>query len=149
MTDELTFRIVTSAAELDDEVAATDANYAITDVAKVALEPSGAPTDKVLSTSLPEAGLAEVRFVEPVTAIATITLATLAIRFVNHWLKSKQAGVQIDTRSVPPTLSRIAGTPAGFVVVISTDGKATLHQAKYDKPEDLLPQLAGFFNKQT
>lgn len=39
MAGELTFRIVTSAAELDDEVAAAGVDYTIKDVAKVALEP--------------------------------------------------------------------------------------------------------------
>jgi hypothetical protein len=147
MAGELTLRIVTSAAELKEEVAATDADYAITDTAKVALEPSGKPKDDTLTASLPEAGLAEVRFVDPVTAVVTVTLATLAVRFVNHWLKSREAGVQIDTRTVPPTLSRIAGTPAGFIVVIGIDDEATFHQAEYEKPEELLTQLAGFFDQ--
>jgi len=90
-------------------------------------------------------GVSTAHFVEPVSLVATVTLAWLAKRLVDHWLKSKEQGVQIDLRVTPAAVSRIAGVPVGFVLVIAPDGTAKTIQATYEKPEDLLPVLQGIF----
>lgn len=76
-------------------------------------------------------------FIEPVSVIAVATLAWVTKRVVDHWLKTKEWGVQIDLRESPPCISRIAGTPQGCLVVIDTDGKAQIHQAAKGRAEDL------------
>jgi hypothetical protein len=86
-------------------------------------------------------GLGKAHFIEPVSLTVTLTLAWIAKRMVDHWLKDREAGVQFDLRTTPATVSRVAGVPAGFIVLIDRDGKASTRQAKYDKPEDLLPHL--------
>ena len=147
MTEQIAIRLVTTGEELDAErEAATAERYTLDDISPVALEPSGAPSDETLAASLPAPGLDEMRFVEPVTLVATITLATLAIRFANHWLRSKEAGVQIDLRTQPATVSRLAGTPSGFVVVLDANGNPSTVRAKYEKPEDLIPLLTEVFS---
>jgi len=60
---------------------------------------------------------------------------------VDHWLKSKEQGVQIDIREKPPAISKIAGVPMGFLVIINKDGHAETHRATYEKSEDLMPLL--------
>lgn len=81
-----------------------------------------------------------VRFIEPVTAtVLVVSAAVLAERIVMHWLRGKEQGVELDLRKTPSVVSRLAGTPAGFVVVIKPDGTSEVMQAKYDTPA----QLAG------
>lgn len=86
-------------------------------------------------------GISTAHFVDPVTLMAVVTLAWLAKRLVDHWLKSKEQGVQIDLREKPPAISRIAGTPTGFLVIIHKDDHVETQKATYDKPEDLMPLL--------
>lgn len=93
----------------------------------------------------PDSPLVEARFVDPVTIAVTATVALIAVRLVNHWLKSDERGVQIDLRTQPPTISHLRNVPAGVLVIIDTDGKASIQQQIYDKPEDLLPTLAKIF----
>jgi hypothetical protein len=87
------------------------------------------------------AGISSAHFVDPVTLVGVVTLAWLANRMVNHWIKSKEQGVQIDLRDKPPIISRIAGVPAGFLVIINQEGEASSQKVDYDKPEDLMPLL--------
>ena len=89
--------------------------------------------------------MVEARFVDPVTVVATTTLALLAIRLVNHWLKRDERGVQIDLQTQPPTISQLRDVPAGVLVIIDKDGKPSIHRQTYDKPEDLLPTLTKVF----
>ncbi len=86
-------------------------------------------------------GISTANFVDPVTIMGVVTLAWLAKRMVDHWLKSKEQGVQIDLREKPAVISRIAGVPFGFLVIINKDGSAATHRVAYDKPEDLMPLL--------
>jgi len=44
----------------------------------------------------PDSESAEAHFIEPVTLIATVTIATLASRIVNHFLVKAGQGVLID-----------------------------------------------------
>lgn len=69
-------------------------------------------------------------FIEPVSLVVTVTAATLAYRLVEHWLTKREFGVQIDARTTPPTVSNIAGIPAGFVVIIDANGSASTHPAQ-------------------
>ena len=93
-------------------------------------------------TERPEGqGISTSHFVEPVTLIAAVTLAWLAKRMTNHWLKDKEQGVQIDLREKPAAISRISGVPMGFMVIINEDGRSEVHKGEYDKPEDLMPLL--------
>jgi hypothetical protein len=64
----------------------------------------------------------EVHFIEPVTLIATVTIAMLAWRIVNHFLVRDGRGVLIDMRDTPPNVSRLKDVPAGFVVLVKSDG---------------------------
>ena len=89
--------------------------------------------------------LAEARFIEAVGVVAVMSLAWLAKRLVDDWLRDRERGVQIDMRTNPPTVSRIAGTPRGYVVLIDRNGNATAQQATFQKSEDLLPTLAKAF----
>lgn len=87
-------------------------------------------------TDLPEEPLAEARFVEPVTALVGATVLYLAKRMIDHWFKEKEQGVMMDLREVPPLISRIAGIPMGFLVIIDKNGEATTHKVDYDKGDD-------------
>lgn len=69
------------------------------------------------------------RFVEPVSVIAAASVALLAYRLVEHWLTSREHGVQIDARTQPATVTNISGIPAGFVVIIAPDGTVTSHNS--------------------
>jgi hypothetical protein len=93
----------------------------------------------------PDSPLVEARFVDPVTITATVTLALVAVRMVNHWLKSEERGVQIDLRTQPPTISHLRNVPAGVLVIIDKAGKASVQRQAYDKPEDLMPALTKIF----
>jgi hypothetical protein len=86
-------------------------------------------------------GLGEARFIETVAVIAVITVAALAKMIVEHWLKGREKGTQIDLRTKPPTISSIANIPRGFLVVIDKKGKAKTHKVDYQKSEDLNPLL--------
>lgn len=84
----------------------------------------------------------EARFVEPVTLIATITLALLAERLVRHVLAKRGEGVLIDTREKPPRVSQIARVPQGFLVIVHQDGRAETVRAEDAGPlADLLGKV--------
>lgn len=95
----------------------------------------------VENVALAPDGLEEARFVGTVAIVATVTVAWLIKRFADDWLKDRERGVQIDTRTLPATISRIRGVPRGYVVFIDPDGKAKAHKVDYDKAEDLGPLL--------
>ena len=111
-------------------------------------EAEGAEDYSILSSDplkwVADSPLGDARFVDPVTLMITGTLAVIAIRLVNHWLKKAERGVQIDLRSDPPTISRLVNVPAGVIVFIDRSGKASVHRERYAKPEDLLPTLKRF-----
>ncbi|MDK2832540.1 MAG: hypothetical protein PWQ75_2292 [Methanolobus sp.] len=86
--------------------------------------------------SIPEQPLEEARFVEPITAFVGATVLYLAKRMIDHWFKEKEQGVMMDLREVPPLVSRIAGIPMGFLVIIDKNGQATTHKVDYDKGDD-------------
>ena len=65
------------------------------------------------------------RFIEPVSLIATASLALLTYRIVEHWLSKGEHGVQIDARTSPATVTNLAGIPTGFLVIIAPDGKVS------------------------
>lgn len=103
-------------------------------------EPFQVVSKRLLRSDELNPGTTEARFIEPVTATILVASAALvAERIVNHWLRSKEQGVEIDLRKKPPRISRLAGTPMGFVMVIKPDGESQLMQAKYDNQS----QLAG------
>ena len=104
---------------------------------------SGLTIEQVEETDDLAAPFGRSRFVETVAVVAVATIAVLAERLVNHYLRSREEGVQIDLRKDPPAFSAIANVPRGFLVIIDRDGKATTQQADYDKPSDLIPLLQG------
>lgn len=90
----------------------------------------------------PDPDAMEARFIEPVTLIATVTVAMLAWRIVNHFLVKDGRGVLIDARNRPPLVSRLEEVPAGFVVLIKADGSSeTLAAGKTD--DAALAELIG------
>mgnify|MGYP001582826361 FL=1 len=73
------------------------------------------------------------RFVDPVTLIAVVTVAALASRIVSHFLVRDGRGTLIDTRKKPPVVSRLEDVPAGFVVLVKSDGSTeTIDSGKTD-----------------
>jgi hypothetical protein len=72
----------------------------------------------------PDPDALEAHFIEPVTLIATVTVAMLAWRIVNHFLVKDGRGVLIDARSQPPLVSRLEDVPAGFIVLVKADGSS-------------------------
>lgn len=147
MAELVRVRLVTTAEDAAAERDAADrtGDYRVAEADPVAFLPEGTPVDPSLVDSLPAEGLSEARFVEPVTAIITLTLATLSIRLVNHWLRSREAGVQIDQRTTPATVSRLAGVPLGTLSIIHPDGTTTIHREAYDAPENVIGVLAKLF----
>jgi len=92
--------------------------------------------------------LGEARFVEPVTAvIAAISLASFAKYIVAHFLKRQEQGVQIDLRTVPPTLTAVPHVSTGTIITIDEEGKVAVHKVAYEEPEKLLPVLSLLFGK--
>jgi len=131
MTNTINFRLEIARADLREERTAVE----VEDSCQLGEEkPISHPGGK---------GIATAHFVDPVTLVGVVTLAWLAERMVDHWLRSKEQGVQIDLREEPPAMSRIAGVPVGFLVIINRDGHAETHKATYDKPEALMPLLEG------
>jgi hypothetical protein len=107
---------------------------------------AGANFEKPEPLPPPDAlGAARANFVEPVSVIGMVTLAWIAKSLIDHWLKDRQQGLQIDLRKEPPLLTRLAGTPRGFVVIIDKDGNSKVHQGAYEREEDLMPLLAKTF----
>jgi hypothetical protein len=81
----------------------------------------------------PDPDAVEAHFIEPVSLIATVTVAMLAWRIVNHFLVRDGRGVLIDAREKPPVVSRLEDVPAGFVVFIKEDGTSeTIAAGKTD-----------------
>lgn len=142
MSELVQVRLVTTKEDAGTERAAAEArDYDVLKAEPVRLSPDGTPRDVTLRASLPDDALSEARFVDPVTITITATLATLAIRFANHWLQSREAGVQIDTRTTPVTISRLAGVPFGAIAVINADGTTSIHREAYEQPEDIVGKL--------
>lgn len=133
MSQRVHVQIETTAdeAEIEKKAAAANAEYEIGSIT---------PLQRA-----PDSPLVEARFVDPVTVVATTTLALLAVRLVNHWLKSNERGAQIDLRTQPATISQLRNVPAGVLVIIDKDGKPSICRETYDKPEDLLPMLTKIF----
>jgi hypothetical protein len=83
----------------------------------------------------------EARFIEPVTLIASVTLMVLAQRLLHFALARRGAGVLLDARERPPSVSVLKGVPQGFVVIIHPDGKTETVRA--DEPGNDLASLLG------
>lgn len=129
----LTLRIELTSLQAAEEARDANGEFSLADVRP--LKSSNAKT------------LSDANFVDPVTAVLTITLAALAIRIVNHWLKSDEAGLQMDLRTVPPTISRLQNIPTGSLVIIDKNGKADIRRLKHEKPEDVINALSPFFGQ--
>jgi hypothetical protein len=85
--------------------------------------------------------ITKAHFIEPVSIVITVTIAWICKRLVDYWLKDREKGVQIDLRKTPPVVSRIAGTPKGFLIIIDKNGNPKVHKAEYEKGEDLIPVI--------
>ena len=90
----------------------------------------------------PDPDAVEAHFIEPVTLIASCTLAMMAWRVLNHWLVKDGRGVLIDARSRPPLISRLQDVPAGFIVLIKPDGSTETVAAGKTDDEALTALLA-------
>jgi hypothetical protein len=133
MNPQFTFELHTSREDLDAERAAAPIGQ-LTFGTGEALDLTDAPP------------LGEVRFVEPVTTLVVATgVVFLANRIVDHWLKSREVGVQIDLRKNPPVVSKIANVPRGLLIVIDPDGNVRRELYKYESGEQLAPVLAAVF----
>ena len=131
-------------AEIQFKLEATKADFEAEEAA--AAGPTGASFgDRSKVTGRPRDPLTRAAFVDPISAVVVTTLAWLSVRLVNHWLTSKEQGVMIDLQEEPPRVSRVAGVPAGFLVVLDKNGRATHHQSRYGKPEEIMPLLTKIF----
>ncbi len=81
----------------------------------------------------------EARFVDPVTLVASITIAILAQRLLHFALTKRGDGVLLDARQQPPVVSVLKSVPQGFVVIIHPDGKTETVRA--DEPGNDLASL--------
>jgi hypothetical protein len=133
MSSRIHVHIETTAeeAEIEKNAAAASTEYEVTSITPLRRGP--------------DSPLVEARFVDPVTIAVTTTVALMAVRLVNHLLKSDERGVQIDLRTQPATISQLRNVPAGVLVIIDQDGTPSIQQQTYDKPEDLLPTLTKIF----
>lgn len=84
-------------------------------------------------------------FVEPVTAMLTLSLVTFGFRLFEYFKKKDERGIQIDLRTTPATVTDLANVPNGFIVIIGKDGKASTQRADYDQPEQITQLLAKLF----
>jgi hypothetical protein len=106
MSKTFQFRIVLPRESLAEEQSAAGPEYQLGPASPAPLDPDAV----------------EARFIEPVSLIATVTLAMLSWRIINHILVKDGRGVLIDARKKPPLVSRLEDVPAGFVVLIRPDG---------------------------
>ncbi|MEM7101238.1 MAG: hypothetical protein AAF541_23450 [Pseudomonadota bacterium] len=152
MSEKIEIKLVISQEDYDFEqkAAETISDYKLKEATKIEMQPSGMPIEKELADSLldPAEGMVESRFVDPVTAVAVVTLSTLAIRLTNHWMKEGEYGVQIDQRTCPATVSRLAGVPFGTISVIDSEGNTTLHREEYAQVEDVIGKLKSWFRNE-
>ena len=89
----------------------------------------------------PDPDAMDASFVEPVTLIATITLAVLAKRLLHFALARRGHGVLLDAREKPPNVSVLKGVPQGFIVIIHPNG--TTEKVRADDPGNDLTDLLG------
>lgn len=125
MDGQIQLRLEMTQAEADDELSAAMTGQEFKILEKKSLDPGQLPP------------LVEAAFIEPISLVAVATLAFVVERVVNHWLRGKEQGVQIDLREKPPIISRLAGVPYGFLVIINADGTATTHKADYSQGQNL------------
>jgi hypothetical protein len=100
-------------------------------------EPVEVDAIEPLPTPPQVAPLTEARFLEVIAVVFSLTVASLAKRIVNRWLDDQSEGVLIDARQSPPLVSRVAGIPAGFLVLVDASGATSTHQAGSDTNESL------------
>lgn len=81
-------------------------------------------------------------FIDPISVIVAVTVAWLVARIVDDWLKSRENGVEIDTRTEPPTVSILTSVPRGFVVIIHKDGSVTTQKVDYDSSNEFAEVLS-------
>jgi hypothetical protein len=89
----------------------------------------------------PDPDAMEAGFIEPVTAIAALTVAVLAERLLHFALAKRGYGVLVDARDKPPNVSVLKGVPQGFIVIIRPDG--TTEKVRADDPGTDLTNLLG------
>jgi len=131
MSERVQFRLELSKSDLEEEKDAANKS------GKMKIE----KIESIESTSNKKP-LQDARFVEVLVLVGVSSVTYLAKRLVDHFLKKKEQGIQIDLQKDPPVISKIAGVPMGFVLIIDKKGKVTTHQAKYEKGEDLMPLLS-------
>ena len=88
-------------------------------------------------------GLREARFVDPVSVIVSVGAAVLAELIVDRWLRSKEQGAMVDLRQSPPIVSRVAGVPAGVLLIINADETKDVRQFDYDKRSGMKDAIAA------
>lgn len=79
---------------------------------------------------VPSQSLVDTGFIEAVAIIVIGTVAYLAKRLVDHWLKKKEKGVIIDARETPVRISTLENIPFGTLVLIDQNGNASSHKTK-------------------
>lgn len=132
MTKKIEIRLETSKQNLEEEKAAAAASNEEFSVKKT--EPASAPAGSPIARS---------HFVDLIAVTVATTVGHIAKRMFDNWQKDKQQGIQIDLRETPASISRIAGAPRGFLVVIDAKGKVKMEQLKF-KEEG---KLAEYINK--
>lgn len=101
---------------------------------------------EIIKTPPAGGAMRRAHFIDPVSVIIAATAAVLAECIVDHWLRSKEEGVQIDLNSHPPLVSRIAGVPFGFVMVIHPDKRIENLKLDYDNKSSMKEILAAYLS---
>ncbi len=86
-------------------------------------------------------------FTDPVSITAIVTVVYLIKSIVRFLIKDKEQGVQMDLRTIPVSISRISGVPAGFLVIIDKEGVASTQKIDYEKDENILQIVTDFINQ--
>ncbi len=135
MPDTILVRLETSQQDAEAEQAAAEGSDEITIKSVEPIEAAD-PADPTVT-----------RFVGTVAIIAATSISWIAGRMATTWLKDKEQGVQIDLRDRPATISRIAGVPNGFVVIINPDGTAETQKVDYENPDQLTALLTQVLSR--
>lgn len=84
----------------------------------------------------------EAMFIEPLSALAMVSVAMLAERIVRHWIRKDEHGTQIDLTQDPVVVSRLAGVPMGYLVIITPDKQVETRKLDYEDESTLAAAIA-------
>ena len=106
MDEAVTLQLDLPAEALAEEQKAAGAQYQLGDSTPLAPDPDAV----------------EAHFIDPISIIAVVSVVYLANRILTHFLVKDGKGTLVDARTNPPTVSRLADVPEGYILLIKPDG---------------------------